>query len=112
MCAAGDGCCRRYIEHQTLHEVKLDLGEIALCWLDNRPLILGSTALFGRKAIDEYGIDVNTDDPDGRHYKFVSPNFRMVREGGRPVFSIIGEQQCIRHGTVYIIRVRQVRGCL
>lgn len=43
-----------------------------------------------------YGIDVDTDDPHGRHYKFVSPNFRMVKNAAGPVFSIIGEQQFIR----------------
>jgi hypothetical protein len=102
----------KYIEHQTLHEIKLDVGEIALVWLENRPLILGSQALFGRAAIDEYGIDVATDDPHGRHYKFKSPNFRMVKDpNGKYAFRSLGDMQFIRHGTVYIIRVRQGELC-
>jgi hypothetical protein len=43
-----------------------------------------------------------------RLFKFFTPNFRMVMERGQPAFKQIGDERCIQHGTVHIIRVRQV----
>ncbi len=99
----------KYICHHVVHEVRLDQGEVALCWLDNKPLILGSAAFFGRElAIDRYAFDIDSVDDDHRCYHIDSPTFRMVMTNGRPHILQIGEERVIRHGTVHVIRVRQV----
>jgi len=102
----------KYIEHQTLHQIRLDQGEVVLVWLNNKPLVLGSTAVFGRAAIDEYGIDLESDDDQHRFYHFTTPNFRMATDAsGKPAFKLIGDERVIRHGTILIIRVRQGELC-
>ena len=79
------------------------------CCVWHRPLLLGASALFGREAaIDKYHIDIESDDDDHRYYKIESPTFRMVLRQGRPVFLQIGAEQVIRHGTILIVRVKQV----
>ncbi len=59
-------------------------------------------------AIDELMIDMESVDADHRLFKFHTPNFRMVTTGGQPAFKQIGDERIIKHGTVHIIRVRQV----
>ena len=72
--------------------------------------MLGSSLLFGRAAIDSLDIDVKSIDEHHRLFRFNTPNFRMVTNGlGQPAFVQIGDERYIKHGTVHIIRVRQVR---
>jgi len=99
------------IMHETLCEVQLDRGQVALAHLDNTPLILGSSQVIP-DAIDKFEIDVKAAEDDGLVYRFDSPQFRIERHpDGSPQLLWLSEEHVIRHDTILLIRVDEGELC-